>query len=172
LKNKQNIENDEQFVADNMENLSMELIQRNTKITKFFNFSILYASLFIIETTCCFLIVIFYFSFETFDLKGSFDAAILWNFWRLLFYEIPFIIFFGLLFRFNTLINLKYKPVIFSIFNTSIFVLLAYLAEITWGNVPLATEGIMFKVTYLSIFLAPLVLGKIPYFKKLMISLL
>src|SRR5690606_24073676 len=40
----------------------------------------------------CFIIVLFYFIFGTFDLKGSFDSAILWNFWRVLFYGIPFII--------------------------------------------------------------------------------
>lgn len=137
-------------------------------MNKIINFSILYISLFLVEITGCFLIVLFYYIFESFDIKGSFDAAILWNLWRILFYGIPFIILYFLLFKYFGKIEL-YKPLLFSLFNLLIYVLLSILSRVIWGkNVPLPPEGIMFWVTCVSIFISPIVLGQLPYFKKLM----
>jgi hypothetical protein len=135
------------------------------------NFVVLYVSLFIIETIGCFLVVLFYFIFESLDFKGSFDSATLWNFWRVLFYGIPFIILYFLLFKYVGNIKL-YKPLLFSLFNLVVYVGLSVLSRVIWGkNVPLPPEGIMFWITCVSIILSPLILGKIPYFKKLMESL-
>lgn len=137
-------------------------------MNKVINFSILYASLFVIETISCFIIVLFYFIFGTFDLKGSFDSAILWNFWRVLFYGIPFIILYFLLFKYVGNIKL-YKPLLFSLFNLFVYVSLSVLSRVIWGkNVPLPPEGLMFWITIISIFLSPIILGQIPYFKRLM----
>jgi hypothetical protein len=135
------------------------------------NFVVLYVSLFIIETIGCFLVVLFYFIFESLDFKGSFDSATLWNFWRVLFYGIPFIILYFLLFKYVGNIKL-YKPLLFSLFNLVVYVGLSVLSRVIWGkNVPLPPEGIMFWITCVSIILSPLILGQIPYFKKLMESL-
>ncbi len=140
-------------------------------MSKMINFVVLYVSLFIIETIGCFLVVLFYFIFESLDFKGSFDSATLWNFWRVLFYGIPFIILYFLLFKYVGNIKL-YKPLLFSLFNLVVYVGLSVLSRVIWGkNVPLPPEGIMFWITCVSIILSPLILGKIPYFKKLMESL-
>jgi hypothetical protein len=69
--------------------------------------------------------------------------------------------------------NIKlYKPLLFSLFNLVVYVGLSVLSRVIWGkNVPLPPEGIMFWITCVSIILSPLILGQIPYFKKLMESL-
>jgi hypothetical protein len=135
---------------------------------KLINFTILYISLFVIETVGCFLIVLFYFIFESLDFKGSFDTAILWNLWRLMFYGLPFIALYFLFFKHFGSIKVC-KPLLFSIFNIFVYVLLSVLSRIIWGkNIPLPAEGIMFWTACASIFLAPIVLGFIPYFRGLM----
>lgn len=140
-------------------------------MNKFINFSIIYIVLFIIETITFFLIVFFYFIFESVDFKGSFDTAILWDLWRLLFYGLPFVILYFLLFKYMGNINL-YKPLLFSFFNSLVYVSLSVLSRVIWGkNVPLPPEGIMFWVGTISIFIAPIILYQIPYFKRLMESI-
>ena len=134
-------------------------------------FLILYISLFAIEAVISFLVVLLYYSFESFDVKGSIDSAILWNFWRVLFYGIPFMILYFLLFKYIGNIKL-YKPLLFSLFNLFVYVALSVLSRVIWGkNVPLPPEGTMFWVTSVAIFFSPLILGQIPYFRKLMESL-
>lgn len=137
-------------------------------MNKVISFLILYVSLLIIETVSCFLIVLFYFIFESIDFKGSFDAAILWNLWRIIFYGIPFILLYFLLFKYFERIKL-YKPLLFSLFNLLIYVLLSILSRVIVGkNVPLPPEGMMFWITCIAIFLSPIILGRIPYFRRLM----
>jgi hypothetical protein len=138
---------------------------------KITNFVVLYISLFIIEIVNSFLIVLLYFIVDSLDFKGSFDSAILWNFWRVLFYGIPFIILYFLLFKYVGNIKL-YKPLLFSFFNLLIYIGLSVLSRVIWGkNVPLSMDVMMFWVTCISIILSPLLLGQIPYFKKLMYNL-
>ncbi|MRM83914.1 hypothetical protein D1003_08825 [Riemerella anatipestifer] len=128
---------------------------------------ILYISLFIVEITSSFFLVFFYCSFEEFNLKGSFSVTILWNVWRVLFYGVPFIILYFLLFKHIRNINI-YKPLSFSLFNLFVYVDLSILTRVIWGkNIPLLPEGTMFYVTCIATFISPLVLGQIPYFKKL-----
>lgn len=136
-------------------------------MNKIISFSILYASLFFTETVSCFLMLFL----DSSNFKGNFDGAVLWNFWRVLFYGIPFIILYFLLFKYFGNIKL-YKPLLFSLFNLLIYVSLSLLSRVIWGNnVPLPPEGIMFWITCIAVFLAPNILGQIPYFKKLMESL-
>ena len=140
-------------------------------MSKILRFIILYSSLFIFETIGCFLMVLFYFIFDSLDFKGSFDAAALWGFWRIFFFGLPFIILYFLLFRYFENIKL-YKPLSFSLFNLFIYVVLSVLSRVIWGkNIPLPPEGIMFWVSCVAIFLSPLILGQVNYFKKLMDSL-
>jgi hypothetical protein len=138
-------------------------------MNKIVNFSILYISLFVAEITGYFLIVLFYYVFESFDIKGSFDSAILWNLWRVLFYGLPFVVLYFILFKYFGNIKL-YKPLLYSIFNLSVYISLSLLSRLIWGkNVPLPPEGIMFWTTCISIFLSPIILGQIPYFRRLMV---
>lgn len=140
-------------------------------MSKIVNFVVLYVSLFVIETIGCFLIVLFCFIFDSLDFKGSFDSATLWSFWRVLFYGLPFLVLYFLLFKYVGNIKL-YKPFLFSLFNLLVYVTLSVLSRVIWGkNVPLPPEGMMFWIACVVIFLSPLILGQIPYFKKLMESL-
>ena len=133
-------------------------------MNKVVNFSILYASLFVVEVIGCFLLIFF----NSSSLKGNFNGAILWNFWKVLFFGLPFIMLYFLLFKYFGNIKL-FKPLLFSLFNLMIYILLSVLTRIIWGkNVPLPLEGIMFWITCISIIISPIILGQIPYFKMLM----
>ncbi len=128
-------------------------------------FSIVYIVFYVIEV---FISYIFLLVEESFNISSTIDAVSLWNFWRLLFYGVPFLILYFFLFKYFK--NLKiYKPLLFSIFNLLVYILLTFLSRIIFGkNIPLSPEGIMFWITCLSILLAPIVLGFIPYFRGLM----
>ncbi|MDR6198023.1 hypothetical protein [Siphonobacter sp. SORGH_AS_0500] len=140
-------------------------------MNKFINFMILYASLLLGETISSFLIVLVYFSFEELDLKGSLDAAFLWNVWRLIFHGLPFTMLYFLIFKYIENINLE-KPLLFSIFNLLVYISLSVLSRMIWGNnVPLSPTVMMFWITCVSIIICPIILGKIPYFKKIMENL-
>lgn len=128
------------------------------------NFAILYMSLFALETTNSFLMLLF----DSLDCKGNFEVVVLWNLWRGLFYGLPFVLLYFLLFKYVGNIKL-YKPLLFSLFNLLIYISLSVFSRIIWGkNIPLPPDGIMFWITCISIFLSPMILGQVPYFKKLM----
>lgn len=135
-------------------------------MNKFINFSILYTSLFLVEMISSFLLLFL----DSSNCNGNFDGATLWSFWRILFYGLPFIILYFLVFKYFGNIKL-YKPLLFSLFNLSVYIALSVLSRVIWGkNIPLPPEGIMFWITCISIFLSPLILNQIPYFKRLMES--
>ncbi len=136
-------------------------------MSKISNFIILYSSLFIIETIGCFLMILIYFVFDNLDFSGSIDAATMLSLWRISFYGLPFIIIYILLFKYFRNIKI-YKPLLFSLFNFSTFVSLCVLSKVIWRNVPLPPEGLAFWFACFSIFSSPLILAKVPYFKKLM----
>lgn len=135
----------------------------NNKVVRF---AMLYLSLLILETICCFLFVLFI--YEGFDLKGSFDASILWNLWRVIFFGVPFIVIYFLSRKHFE--NIKFdKPIKISIFNTFLYILLSVLSKIIWGNnIPLPPEGSMFWSTCIATIISPIILGQIQYFRKLM----
>lgn len=133
-------------------------------MNKIINFLILYAGFFIVEVVSCFLILFF----DSSNYESNFDGTVLWNLWRVLFYGVPFVILYFLLSKYIGNINF-YKPLLFSCFNLLIYVFLSVLSRVIWGkNVPLPPEGIMFWITVVSIFIAPIILGQIPYFRRLM----
>ena len=128
-------------------------------------FSIVYIVFFMTEVliSCILLLVE-----ESFNISSTINAVSLWNFWRVLFYGVPFLILYFLLFKYFENIKI-YTPLLFSIFNLLVYILLTFLSRIIWGkNIPLPPEGIMFWITCVSILLAPIVLGFIPYFRGLM----
>lgn len=144
-------------------------------MNKVVGFSALYIGLFVVEILIAFislvLVALFQYGFDLFFIEGAWRSIGLWSFWRVLFYGLPFIILYFILFKYCRNIKL-YKPLLFSLFNLSVYVVLSVLSIVIWGkNVPLPPEGIMFWVGIISIFLAPLILGQIPYFKRLMESI-
>ena len=141
-------------------------------MNKIISFSLLYFSLFIFEILITFTTLMaidfLQYSVDFFYIKKALFGVGLMSFWRVLFYGLPFIILYFLLFKYLRNIKL-YKPLIFSLFNLSVYILLSILSKIIWGkNVPLSPEGMMFWITCISMFLSPIILGKIPYFKRLM----
>ena len=144
-------------------------------MNKAVGFALLYISLFIVEILIVFmslvLVVLFQHGFDLFFIKGAWRDTGLWNFWRVLFYGLPFVILYFILFKCFDNIKL-YKPLLLSLFNLSVYFTLSVLSRVIWGkNVPLPPAGIMFWITCIAIFLSPLILGQILYFKKLMESL-
>lgn len=145
-------------------------------MNKAVDFAILYVTLFVFEILIVFvslvLIDLFQYGFDIFFIKGAWRASVLWNYWILLFYGIPLVILFFLLFEFVANIKL-YKPLLFSLFNLLIYVSSSILTRVVVGsNVPLPPEGVMFWTTCIAIFLSPLILGQMPYFEKILNVLL
>jgi hypothetical protein len=142
-------------------------------MTKIFNFAILYITIFFVEIVLIFVEVLLFDSSEVdaYYIRRAWLGSGLWNFWRVLFYGLPFIILYFLLFKYLGNIKL-YKPLLFSIFNLLVYVSLSILSRVIIGkNVPLPPEGLMFWITCIAIFSSPIILGHIPYFKKIMESL-
>jgi hypothetical protein len=119
-------------------------------------------SLFIMEVLISFvaliLIDISQHGIDSFFINKAWNGSGLWNFWRALFFGLPYIILHILLFQYVVKIKL-YKPLLISLFNLTVYVKLSVLSKVIWGeNVPLPPEGIMFWVTCAAIFLSPLFL--------------
>jgi hypothetical protein len=104
---------------------------------------------------------------DIYNIRRALLGSVLWNYWRVLFFGLPFLILYFLLFKYVGSIKL-YKPLLFSSFNLLVYVGLSISMTLVWGkNVPLPPEG-MFWVTCVAIFLSPLILGQILYYKKIM----
>jgi hypothetical protein len=119
-------------------------------------------SLFIMEVLISFvaliLIDISQHGIDSFFINKAWNGSGLWNFWRALFFGLPYIILHILLFQYVVKIKL-YKPLLISLFNLTVYVKLSVLSKVIWGeNVPLPPEGIMFWVTCAAILLSPLFL--------------
>lgn len=91
-----------------------------------------------------------------------------YSFWRLLFFGIPTVIMLWLILGNIPFKGVKYKPIVFSLFNLGVFVLLSLFSETIWNNVPIPSKGTMFMVTLVSLFIVPLGLGTIRIFIKRM----
>lgn len=145
-------------------------------MNKVISFSKLYLSLFFIEILIIviFLVVIDFckYGVDFFYVKKACFGVGLMSFWRLLFFGLPFLFLYFLLFEY--FVNLKlFKPLLFSLFNLCNYILLSFLLRVIWdNNVTLHPEGIMFWITCISIFLSPIVLGNLHYFRVLMDDLL
>lgn len=140
--------------------------------SKIARFILFYTSLFLIEIVLSFLMLVlidtFEFGFDSFYVSKAYYGAGVWSFWRLLFHGLPLIIIFSLCFKYISIVKIRYKPLLFSFFNLGVYVILSLLSEFLWDNTPLPAEGSMFVITCISIFLAPIFLAQIPYFKKQM----
>ncbi len=138
-------------------------------------FSITYISIRLIETLIILIsfimIATFQYGFDLFFIKGAWRDTLLWNLWRAVYYGLPFLILYLLLFNFLKK-KLRYKPLLFAILNLLVYVFLSVSARIIFGkNIPLPPEGIAFWVTCIAITVSPIMLGQIPYFKKVMGSI-
>jgi len=137
-------------------------------MNKFITFSLLYVSIFTTEIISSFFILFF----DSSNYQGNFDGVVLWNFWRILFYGLPFLVLYFLFYNYFRKIK-AYRPLLFSLFNLTAYVLLSYLSEVIIGkNVPLPPRDLMFWVTCIAIFISPLLVRQIPYHKRLMEKLL
>lgn len=134
-------------------------------MNKFIFFLKLYFFIFLLESLISYFALLFYFSDA--DYRGCFRAVAMWDLWRLIFYGLPFIIFYFLFFKYVGNIK-QYKPLLFSIFNLLAYVSFSVLSKVIWRNVPLPPEGIMFWIACISIIISPLILGQILYFKNIM----
>lgn len=138
-------------------------------------FGILYTCLIALETLVGFVLLFAWGLFN--NLSNNFDkqvydasSVVLINFWRLLFYSIPLILIFWISFKYFNRVEI-YKPVVFSIFNALIFAGLNLLYKLHRGLPTLEFTESLFWVTVISIFLSPIILGQIPYFRRLMESI-
>lgn len=135
-------------------------------------FVILYVCFLLIETLMSVILSLIYGLFNKYGsyVYNSVNVPIGLNLWRLLFYSIPLIIIFFVLFKYFNRIEI-YKPIVFSIFNVLVFAGLNLLYKLHRGLPTLEFTESIFWITCISIFLSPLILGQIPYFKRLMESI-
>jgi len=136
-------------------------------MNKFRGLSILFISIFIFENITSFIFLIF----KSQNYSQNFDGVILWNFWRLLFFGLPYLLFFSLSYKYFKNIKIQ-DHLVLSIFNLFFYLFISILIKIIWGkNIPLPLNNIMFLITCLSILVSPIILGKIPFFRNLMKSI-
>lgn len=133
---------------------------------------VLYVCFLLIETILSVILSLIYGIFNRYGsyLYNSINVPIGLNVWRLMFYSIPSIIVFFVFFKYVNRIEI-YKPIVFSIFNLLLFTGLNLLYKLHKGLPTLEFTESLFWITILSIFLSPLILGKIPYFKRFMESM-
>ncbi len=135
--------------------------------------TIIYATLIIFETLTSIFISLIYNLVNSGSFKhyifSSISVPFIWNFWRLLFHYLPLLICFLLLCKFLFRLRLNFKPIIFSTFNVIFFVIL----NLYYVNLNLPTLYIhefFFWIICFSVFISPIILGTIPYFRRLMES--
>lgn len=136
-------------------------------------FVILYVCFLLIETLISVILSLIYGVFNRYGsyIYNSINVPIGLNFWRLLFYFIPLAIVFFVLFKYFNRLGISYKPVMFSIFNVLVFAGLNLLYKLHRGLPTLEFTESLFWITIMSIFLSPIILGQIPYFRRLMESI-
>lgn len=143
-------------------------------MNKIISFSILYAGLFFVEILIIFISLVLIdlpqYGIDLFFIKRAWYGTGLWSIWRACYYGIPFVIIFFLVFKYMNHLDISYKPFLFSIFNVVIFAILNFLYK--YFDLPnLEFTNNLFWITCISIFVSPLILGQISYFKKLMESI-
>lgn len=140
-------------------------------------FVILYVCFLLTETIVNIILMLsFGWTFEDYDSIRSYYLSCVQypvglNLIRLMFYSIPLAILFFVLFKYFNRLGISYKPVAFSIFNVLVFVGLNLLYKLHRGLPTLEFTESLFWITILSIFLSPIILGQIPYFRRLMESI-
>lgn len=132
-------------------------------------FVILYVFFLLTETLISVILSLIYGLFNKYSsyVFNSVNVPIGLNLWRLMFYSIPLILIFWFSFKYFNSIKI-YKPVVFSIFNVLIFTMLNLLYKLHKGLPTLEFTESLFWITVISIFLSPILLGQIPYLKRLM----
>lgn len=137
----------------------------------FYKLTIEYICVFLTEILISMIVSLGYNIFDEFYFQNylfnSINASIVWSLWRLMFYYIPLIIVFSLLFKYFNCIKI-YKPVVFSVFNVLVFVGLNFIYKHHRGLPTLEFTESLFWITIVSIFLSPIILGQMLYFRRLM----
>lgn len=143
-------------------------------MNKAISFAILYVSLFLIEILIMFILLILVdipqYGIDKFFINRAWNGTGLWNLWRICYYGLPLVIMFFLLFKQMNVVGIFYKPFLFSFFNMAIFIALnLFYKSVDLPNLEFTNS--LFWITCVAIFLSPLILGQVPYFKKLMENL-
>lgn len=84
-------------------------------MNKIVNFLTLYIVIFLIEIILVGLILLDSSKIDFFNIRRAWLGSAQWNFWRVLFYGVPSIVFYFFLFKYVGNIKL-YKPFLFSLF--------------------------------------------------------
>jgi hypothetical protein len=134
----------------------------------FLRVSLFYLALLLLEMVVCFVCLLFV---SPFKYQASIDSAILWTFWRVLFYGIPSLLVFWACYRSSSRWRPNRRLWLFSAVNVLCYVALSRASESVWKNVPLPAEGVMFVVTCIALVFSPLLIGQIPFFRQQLGSL-
>lgn len=90
---------------------------------------------------------------------------------RFIYSSLPFAITFLTVFKYIYQLDVKYKPILFSTFNLSVFVGLNLLYSLHRGLPTVEFTESLFVLITLPIFLSPLILGQLRYTRRLMDTL-
>jgi hypothetical protein len=95
------------------------------------------------------------------------EGALLWNLWRLIFFGLPFLLMYALIFKYLAIIRIN-KVLIMGIFNLCIYILFSIVYNFIWeGNALLPPHGLMFRITSISVLISPFIIDFIPFFKRI-----
>lgn len=108
--------------------------------------------------------------FDYFYFRRAYNGILYVIVFRVEFYCIHFLLMYNWLFKHVKRLKF-YTPLLFSLFNTVIYILFCYLSKGIFGTPPLPPDGTGFWWCCIAIFLSPLILGQIPHYKNLMKSL-
>lgn len=139
--------------------------------------AILYICFLFIETLVCMVLaIIFSLSQDFISLErfifNTVNVPIGLSLIRFIYCSLPLVLIFLILFKYVYRLDVQYKPVLFSVFNLSVFVGLNLLCSLLKGLPTVEFTEPLFVLIALPIFLSPLILGQLPYARRLMDTLL
>ena len=132
----------------------------------------LYTVLFGLESIIVFIALTFYnlINDKAVSYNKELQFIILMTVWKLLIYYIPLVLIFIFFNKYFIKWDAINKSILFSIFNVIVFIGLNFLYKAM--DLPsFEINEFLFWVTCISITISPVILGQIPYFKKLMENL-
>lgn len=108
----------------------------------------------------------------TLDFEKSIQAVFFFNYFRLLFYSLPLTIMYLLYAKDFLSINIKYKPLLISLFNLTIIIFFILMTIFIFDFIKFidTLNKVVFSII-LSIFIAPMVVCLVPYYKRIVSKL-
>jgi hypothetical protein len=134
---------------------------------------IIYVSIIFLETISSFTFLTLNDLFDSYSAEfifyNSLRVPIAWNLFRMFFYYPLLLVCFFFTFKYFNKITIDYKPILFSAFDLLVYVILNFLF-MSLDLPSFEFNHILFWITNMSVFISPLILGQIPYFRRLMES--